>query len=151
MQLGELCTRSVITCATQCSAADVARLMRQHHVGDLVVVEAVEGGQQPVGVVTDRDLVMQVLATGADPSTVSAADLMSPACTALSTEGVYDAVWHMRRKGCRRLPVVDSHNRLVGLLTLDDLTRFLAQELIDLSRIPQRQSELESARLTRVP
>jgi signal-transduction protein with cAMP-binding, CBS, and nucleotidyltransferase domain len=151
MRLGELCTRSVVTCGPNDSAADLARLMRKHHVGDVVVVEAVEDAQRPLGVVTDRDLVMQVLATGADPATVTASTLMSPACNALGSESVYDAVWHMRRKGCRRLPVVDDHGRLLGLVTLDDLTRFLAQELTELGRISGQQSELEGARLAPVP
>jgi signal-transduction protein with cAMP-binding, CBS, and nucleotidyltransferase domain len=151
MRIGELCTRSVVTCNAHCSAADIARLMRKQHVGDVVVVEPVEDGQRPLGVVTDRDLVLQVLAPGIDPSAAKATDLMSPAITALASEGVYDAIWHMRRKGCRRLPVVDAQGRLAGLVTLDDLTQFLATELVELGRVSLRQHELECARLPALP
>lgn len=151
MRIGELCTRAVVTCNEHCSAADLARLMRKHHVGDVVVIEPVEGGDRPLGVVTDRDLVMQVLAAGIEPTVAKATDLMSPAITALASEGVYDAIWHMRRKACRRLPVVDPQGRLTGLVTLDDLTQFLATELAELGRVSLRQQELESARLPALP
>jgi signal-transduction protein with cAMP-binding, CBS, and nucleotidyltransferase domain len=151
MRIGELCARSVVTCEAHYSAADLARLMRKHHVGDVVVVESVEGGQRPLGIVTDRDLVLQVLAAGVDPATATASSLMSPSITALASEGVYDAIWHMRRKGCRRLPVVDAQGKLAGLVTLDDVTQFLATELTELGRISQRQQQLECARMPALP
>jgi CBS-domain-containing membrane protein len=67
--------------------------------------------------------------------------------TAVGSETVFDAIWHMRRRGVRRLPVVDSRNRLQGLVTLDDLTDALAQELSALARIAPRQADREQVRM----
>ena len=147
MNVGELCARQVVTCDPNASAWDVASLMRQHHVGDVVVAETADGGRRPVGIITDRDLVMQVMARRVEPERVTAADLMSPVVTALATEGVYDAIWHMRRQGCRRLPLVDASGALVGLATVDDLTQFLAEEFVELARVSPRQRQIESERL----
>lgn|GEM_PF-2724526 len=100
--------------------------MRERHVGDVVVVDEHEGLLTPVGVVTDRDLVVKVLAMDVDPAVPRAEDLMaSNVETAFESELVYDAIRHMRGKSIRRLPVVDAHNHLLGMLTAGNVTRFL--------------------------
>jgi len=124
--------------------------MRERHVGDVIVVDVDEGSLTPVGVVTDRDLVVKVLAVDIDPAVLRAEDLMAMnVATAFESELVYDAIWHMRGKSIRRLPVVDAHNHLVGILTVDDVTRFLAQELSDMARIAPHQIEREGLALQR--
>jgi signal-transduction protein with cAMP-binding, CBS, and nucleotidyltransferase domain len=148
MHIGEICTRSVVTCHRETSARELARLMRERTVGDVVVVDEHEGLLTPVGVVTDRDLVVKVLAMDVDPAVLRAEDLMaSNVETAFESELVYDAIWHMRGKSIRRLPVVDAHNHLLGMLTADDVTRFLAQELGDLARVATHQTEREEIAL----
>jgi CBS domain-containing protein len=128
--------------------ADLAKLMRNHHVGDVIVVEHSGTGARPVGIVTDRDLVVKILAEGVDPETVGAGDLMGPdLVTALDSEAVYDAIWHMRGKGIRRLPIVDERSLLVGVLTVDDVTEFLAAELSEVARIVPRQVRQEQDKL----
>ena len=77
MHIGEICTRSVVTCRRDASAKELAGLMRKHHVGDVIVVDEHEGRMTPAGVVTDRDLVVKVLALGIDPAGVRAGDLMA--------------------------------------------------------------------------
>ena len=140
MQISQICTHAVVSCRRGASAAEVARLMREQHVGDVIVVDSVDGQTLPVGIVTDRDLVVQVLAAGVDPELITASDLMSEQpTTALGSEGIYDAVWHMRGKGIRRLPIVDARGALVGVLTADDVTRFLASELNAVAQISTRQ------------
>jgi CBS domain-containing protein len=100
----------------------------------------------PVGVVTDRDLVVEILAKGANPDLLRAGDLIAnEIVTAFESELVYDAIWHMRGKGIRRLPVIDSHNHLLGVLTADDVTAFLAEELTEVARIAHRQIKREEA------
>lgn len=146
MQIGEICTREVVVCERDTNAVELAQLMRDRHVGDVIVVEPVEGRAVPVGIVTDRDLVLDVLAEEDDPATLAAGDLMSAELvTARDTEVVYDAVWHMRSKGIRRLPVVDARGFLVGVLTADDVTAFLAEELAQIARIVPYQTRLEAA------
>jgi signal-transduction protein with cAMP-binding, CBS, and nucleotidyltransferase domain len=148
MHILDICTRETVTCRRNASALDVARLMRQRHVGDVIVVDDTEGCTAPVGVVTDRDLVVHVLAAGVDPESVTASDIMSdnPA-TALGSEAIFDAIWHMRGHGIRRLPIVDRRGALIGVVTADDVTRFLATELGEVARIAPQQTEREHAAL----
>ena len=120
--------------------------MRDHSVGDVIVVDEHDGRMTPVGVVTDRDLVVSVLAKGIDPDAVRADALIATAIvTAFESELVYDAIWHMRGKGIRRLPVVDTHNHLLGILTADDVLQYLAGEVTEVARIAHRPSEREEA------
>ncbi|HSN32121.1 MAG TPA: CBS domain-containing protein [Ideonella sp.] len=146
MRIGEICTRSVVTCERGETALEIAQRMRERHVGDVVVVDSADGGCTPVGIVTDRDLAIQVLAPEVDPRSICAGDLIAgELITALDSDLVYDAIWTMRRKAVRRLPVVDSRRQLVGVLTADDVTEFLAEELTEIARIVPRQMQHEEA------
>jgi CBS domain-containing protein len=144
MRIGDICSRGVVTCDAGASVPQLARLMREEHVGDVIVVEETAGERRPVGIVTDRDLVVQVLAAGIDADGVSAGDLMHGVSTVLETEAIYDAIWTMRRSGARRLPVVDGRNALFGIVTMDDLMQFLAEELTELSRVSPQQRRTET-------
>lgn len=144
MHIGDICTKVVVTCRRDASALALARIMREQHVGDVVIVDDCEGGVQPVGIVTDRDLAVKVMAMELPPEQLRAEDLMgTELVTALASETVYDAIWHMRSHGVRRLPIVDAQCRLQGLLTADDLVNFVAQELSALARLAPYQSHRE--------
>lgn len=148
MRISDLCTRSVVTCRRDTSALELAQLMRDRHVGDVIVVNVDAGGSTPVGIVTDRDMIVRIMAKGVDPNLVRADDLIADGLvTAVGREGVYDGIWHMRSKGVRRLPVVDDHNHLLGVLTADDVTRFLAEELTELAHAVSHQRKLEQRAL----
>ncbi len=150
MHIGQICTRSLVTCSRETSAAELARKMRDQHVADVLVVESRAGRPAPVGLVTDRDLTVGVIARGRDPNQVCAADLMCTDLeTALDSEFVYDAIWHMRKRQILRLPVVDSHGALVGVLTADDVAEFLASELSELARLRKRNPALQPGDITR--
>lgn len=148
MRIGEICTREVVYCGPGDSVLEVARLMRNHHVGDLIVAETRDAVLRPLGVVTDRDLVVKVLAEGVAPETLTAGDLMvrELVCTG-EFEPVHEAIGRMRAKGVRRLPVVDAAGALVGVLSADDVVEFLAEELSGVARIFPRQSALERSTL----
>jgi len=146
MRIGEICTREVVQCERDAPVALIAQLMRNHHVGDVIVVDRKDNKLVPVGIVTDRDLVVQVIAQAVAPAGLAARDLMNEdLVTAEENEDVYDAIWHMRSKGIRRLPVVDAHKFLIGVLTVDDVVEFLAEELAQVARIVPRQIKLEGA------
>lgn len=146
MRIGEICRRSVVTCRGDASALEVARLMREQHVGDVIVVDVRDGVAVPVGIVTDRDLVVQVTAEGLAAGAVRASELIvGDIVSVYESESVYDAIWHMRSRGVRRLPVVDAGNRLTAILAADDVIEFLAQELTAVARVVGRQIELERA------
>lgn len=157
MRIDEICTREVVTCGRRASAADIAQLMREHHVGTLVVTEPREDRQErqerqvPVGIITDRDLVVQVLARRVEPEAVAAEDMMAGPRTVAVSETVYDAIWHMRRHGIRRLPVVDEHGGLCGIVTADDLIQYVAEELTQLARVSPLQRHDEEERLVVSP
>lgn len=149
MAIGEICNREVIIVRREESALEAAKLMRQHHVGDVLVVDERDGRREPVGIVTDRDLVVEVMAPGLDPDAITAGDIMGPElATVKESTGVFEAVQYMRAKGVRRLPVVDAHNGLVGILTLDDLLELLSEEMLALARLVglEQQKEARSRR-----
>ena len=146
MFVNQICTHGVVTCSPATSALEIARILRDHHVGDVVVVDDGDGGPRPVGLVTDRDLVIKVMARNADPALFTAGDLAADAPEmALDCEFAFDAICRMRTKGVRRLPVVDSKGHLVGVLSADDVARFLAGELSELARVAPRQVQHEES------
>lgn len=144
MHVGEICTRSVVTCAADQKVVELARLMRDQHVTDVIVIEQREGKTMPLGIVTFRDLVVRVLAAGVDPQSCCVREVMSAGLeTVLDSELIYDAIGHMRTKRVRRLPVVDARRALIGVLTADDVADFLASELVEVARISPPRSTLE--------
>jgi len=148
MRIGEICTREVVYCGRSAGVREIAQLMRNHHVGDLVVAEWHDGRLQPLGMVTDRELVVKVLAEGVDPERLTAGDLMTRrVVTAIENEHVHAAIERMRAEGVRRLPVVGTDGGLVGVLSADDVGEFLAEELNGLARIAPHQATLEKAAL----
>jgi CBS domain-containing protein len=145
MAVGELCSREVVIAEKSLSVADAARLMRQHHVGDLVVVEDRAGARRPVGIVTDRDIVVEVVAAGVDPDSLVVGDIMGPEVASVrEAEGVFEALRYMRDKGVRRLPIVDREGVLVGILTLDDLLSLLAEEMTELAKLVTHERQREA-------
>lgn len=139
MSVGQYCNRHVITTAKSTEIDEVARLMRQHHVGTVVVVEQRDDAEFPIGIVTDRDLVVEVLAQNLSPNTVTVGDVMSGS---LVTARENDNFWHtldrMSAKGVRRLLVVDEKGVLLGILSVEDVLTTLAVGLSDVTRLVQR-------------
>ena len=145
MPIGEICNREVVIVQRDTPVEEAARLMREHHVGALVVVEEVSGKRKPVGLVTDRDLVVEVLATQLDAAVITVGDIMlAELGTIPENSGVFEAIQFMRTKAVRRLPVVDGHGVLIGIVALDDLLSLLAEELSELSVLVSREQEKES-------
>ncbi len=144
MSVGEVCNREVVVVEQDADAGEASRLMREFHVGDLVVVERRGEMNVPLGIVTDRDLVIEVLAQDVDPASVSVKDLMvRPLETANEEDAILDTLQHMREKGLRRLPVVNASGGLVGILTVDDVIDLLAEELTDVVALGVRQRQKE--------
>ncbi len=130
LNAGEICTRIVVVGERETPLPAAARRMRELHVGCLVVVDETGGGRRVAGMLTDRDIVTSVMAKGVDPSTLRVEDVMSTeVVTARESDAFAELLATMRRKGLRRLPVVDAQGVLVGLVTLDDLLEVLAEQL----------------------
>jgi CBS domain-containing protein len=130
LNVGEICTRSVSIAFRRTPLNGVARLMRENHVGCLVVVDEVGGLRIVAGILTDRDIVTRVLAADLDPRILCAEDVMSTdLVTARESDSIIDLMRAMRRKGVRRVPVTGSQGELIGIATLDDLLDVLSEEL----------------------
>lgn len=144
MSVGEVCNRDVVVVKKSESALDAALLMRRFHVGDLVVIEE-EGGQRiPVGIVTDRDIVIEAVAEDVNCRELTVGDIMSTdLVTVNEDEDVIDTVKMMRATGIRRVPVVDGSGVLVGIVTVDDLIELLAEVLDDLTKLIRREQKRE--------
>jgi CBS domain-containing protein len=124
MMLKEMCTAGVVCCGLKTTALEAARLMRQKHVGDVVVVDDPEQEGVPLGIVTDRDLIVEVLGNNLDPAKTSVGGLMrKPIVIAYETEDTSEVIARMRSHGIRRIPVVAHEGQVVGIVTLDDLLR----------------------------
>lgn len=130
MNAGELCNREVVFCHRADTLVEAAQRMREHHVGSLVVVADRLSERVPVGILTDRDIVVAVVAKGLDPHTLTAGEVMSGELfTVREGDGVADALGLMRDRGVRRLPVLSRSGALAGILTVDDLLELAAEEL----------------------
>jgi CBS domain-containing protein len=129
MRTGEVCSRSVVAATRDMPLAEASRLMRENHVGSLVVTG--EGEKRvPVGIVTDRDIVVEVVAAGLDHQTLTVGEIMgSSVATAREDDDTLETLDLMRLRGVRRVPVVDAAGELVGIVSIDDLLESVANEL----------------------
>lgn len=144
MSIGEYCNRDVVIVSPEDSIPEVISLMRDQHVGALVVTEERAGERIPVGMLTDRDIVIEILAKNIPIDSVKVGDIMSqPLQTAREDEEVSDIIKRMRGYGVRRLPVVDANGILLGLITLDDLLDLEAERLADLAGLVHREQQQE--------
>lgn len=130
MLIKEICMGNVVTCGPQTSALQAASLMRHRHVGDVVVVDDPEGEGVPLGVVTDRDLVVEVLGNGLDAAKTTVGSLMrKPVVIARDSEDTASVIERMRTNGVRRVPVVAGEGEIVGIVTLNDLLKAVIAEV----------------------
>lgn len=145
MTIGDLCNREVTYTARDTTVEAAAKLMRHYHVGTLVITDDIEGRRLPVGIVTDRDIVVEVDAVDLDPKTITVGDIMNPELVTIpESAGLLETMEVMRFKGVRRLPVVGKEGQLVGIIAIDDLLEVLAEELSSLTRIITREQAHEA-------
>ena len=143
MPIGEICNREVVFSYPNHTVREAALLMREYHVGDLVVVEE-NGKRKPVGTVTDRDISISIVALGLDPDVITVGDIMGPELvTVRENQGVFETIQQMRLKGVRRLPIVGEEGALVGIVAVDDLVALFADELSELSKAIVREQMVE--------
>lgn len=144
MSIGEFCNREVIIARREESVLEAAQLMRRYHVGAVVIVDEINEKRYPVGVLTDRDLVMEVLVNKLDPETVLIGEILGESVVTVKTsDGVFDTIQHMRSRGVRRAPVVDDNRELIGIITVDDLIAVLAEEMNELYKLIRHEQERE--------
>ena len=148
MHVGQVCNREAVTISPHAQVALAAQLMREKHVGYLVVIEPDFAGatQRAIGVLTDRDIVVDVVARDLDPRQALVRDVMSPnPVTIALTESISMAAQEMRRLGVRRLPVVGSLGELQGVVSLDDILDAASGELRNLAGAVHKEQQFETA------
>lgn len=138
MSVSRICIRDVETAAPGDSVADIARRMRERKVGTVVVVD---DQRRPMGLVSDRDVAVRVVGMARDPARTTLRDIMTPMpMTVLMDTTIETAVSHMRTGRMRRLPVVDGMGKLLGIVTLDDVLRFMAEEFVMIERLLESEA-----------
>ncbi len=138
MTVGRICQRQVDTAEGKEMARAAARRMSPRCVGTLVVLDE---SRKPVGILTDRDLAVRVLAEGLNPDTTPVADVMTRHPSTVSENAaIEDVLALMRSKAVRRMPVVDKQGRLVGLVSVDDVLTLLAEEFRHLGKLLEKSS-----------
>lgn len=155
MKISEICTRNVVTVREFDDLTTAARLMRERHVGYLIVVAPIvdelalmaDGpALKPIGVITDRDIVVAVVARETEPRSLRVGDVMSREPVVVNEElSISAALREMRRIGVRRVPVVGRSGSLVGVLSLDDILGSLSEELLDVAGSIRSEVRIEKA------
>lgn len=148
MNVGHICKHKVITAREHDELVGTAQLMRSEHIGYIIVVDpdpTLRDAVIPVGVLTDRDIIVSVVARETDPHTLRVEDVMTRhPMVVQESSSVGWAVREMRRMGVRRMPVVDLAGHLVGVLSLDDVLDALAAELLDVAGSIRNERRIES-------
>lgn len=143
MSVGRICQREVDLADPGENVRNAAERMRQRTVGCLVVVD---DEKRPIGMITDRDLALRVVADGLDPFTTPVARVMTaPAKTISEKTPIEMALGLMRSGAFRRTPVVDADGRLVGIVTLDDILMLLADEFRQVGELLERETPAAAA------
>lgn len=144
MRISDICTRNVVHISAAASVREAATTMRSRHVGALVVVDQPNGERIPIGILTDRDIVLSVVAAGVDAERLSVGDAMSqPVATCSEHDDVFGAIETMRRYGVRRLPLLNAAGGLSGMLAADDIVGALGDYLHGLGHALSREQAHE--------
>ena len=147
MTIGRICSRIVHVAQPGERVIDVARRMRHANVGTVVVVDP---QRRPVGILTDRDLVVRVMAEGREPATTELTAVMTKELRVVAVDtSLEDTLRQMREVGVRRLPVVDGRGELLGIVSIDDIVELLAGEIGNVGRILAQASAATTAGLLR--
>ena len=145
MKILDICNKQVVSALVDTPLIEVAKLMRKNHVGSVVVVDG-HNSRRPLGIVTDRDIVVESVAVGLDPRGIKAGDVMSDSLATTAADD--DVSWSlkiMRDNGVRRLPVVDGRGAMVGIVALDDLLKFHSSTLNDMAQALGTERVIEGA------
>jgi CBS domain-containing protein len=148
MNVGEICVRNVVTVLEVDELTKAAEVMREKHIGYLVVVgpKPGEAGFMPIGVLTDRDIVVGVVAKHTDPKALRVGDLMTRQPVVVNENAsLTQALSEMRRIGVRRVPVVGRTGLLTGVLSLDDILGAVSEELLDVAGSIRKEVRMEEA------
>jgi len=134
MPIGEICSRNVVCARRDTTVKATAQLMREYHVGSVVVVDESGEKRVPTGIVTDRDIVVAVVALGLDPAVIGIGDITAGDLVTVREDwDISEVVELMQIRSIRRMVVTDVDGYLVGLVAADDVLSVLAEEMTQLA------------------
>ena len=140
MNVGKACSRKPVIAGANIDIVEAASLMRKHHVGSLIITEDRAGISTPVGIITDRDIVVDVLPRDVNLHEIKVEEVMTGCpLTTKEEDDLYDTLEKMWLKGVRRVPVVDNKGNLAGVLSTDDVLEVLARELSGVIKLFERE------------
>jgi CBS domain-containing protein len=152
MKVTRVYTRNVISAARSSTLQEAAKLMRDHHVGSLLITEDEPRDDRAIGVLTDRDLVVHAIAEHLDPALVTVEQIMTPEIAAIDRDAdVQRALQTMRELGVRRLAVTSDDGAVVGVLSLDDILDALAVEISSLAGVIHSERAREAGECDAAP
>ena len=144
MNVGNYCEREIAFLTKDASLQEAAMLMRNHHVGEVIVVDKPNGKNIPLGVVTDRDLVIEIMALEVDVEQISVGNIMSLDLITVSEDySLSDTLDIMQKHGVRRVPVVDSNGNLSGLINMEMILKVLCQDLGKMLELINTERDIE--------
>ena len=136
MSLGNLCRREIICVDPRTTVKETAKLMEEKNIGSTIVVQE----RKPIGILTDRDILLRVMNRGLDPEKTSVDEVMTKQIVTLKEDmGLFEALQKVKGKGIRRFPIVDSNGNLQGIMTLDDIFYLLGKEMSDVTSIIENE------------
>jgi predicted transcriptional regulator len=152
MKVGEYCTKQTVFVRSNETPLDAALVMREENVGCVVIVDDVKGKLVPVGIITDRDITIEVVAEKVNPLDVTVGDLVfKPLVSVNQEDDLNESLKIMRQKGIRRLPVVDYEGSLVGILAVDDYLALMAEQFNDLVGLFDQELKNECSTVVAMP
>lgn len=136
MGIGNLCHREIICVNPGTTVKEAAKLMGEKNIGSTIVVR--EG--KPIGILTDRDILLRVMNNGLDPEKTSVDEIMTEQIVTLREDtGLFEALQQIKGKGIRRFPIVDAKGNLQGIMTLDDILYLLGKEMAEVAIIIEKE------------
>lgn len=135
-EIKSIVREQVVSAPSDTPLTDLAQLMEEESVGSVVIVE----GDRPQGIVTDRDITLEVVAHGQDPTSMTATDVMSENPETVEMDsGIFEVLRTMKEASVRRIPAVDADGRLAGIVSFDDFVVLLGRELKHLGDIVEAE------------
>lgn len=147
MPLESVCKKDVVTIKKDASLINAAGLMREYHVGSIVVVEDNDDKDIVVGMLTDRDIALAISSSSKVESLKVHEIMHSQPVTAQKTAGIYEAIELMKKNGIKRLPITEKNGSLFGMISADDLLDLIAEEISNLAKLTDIQVKKEKGPL----
>jgi predicted transcriptional regulator len=151
MKVGKYCTRETIFVRSNETPLDAALVMREKNVGCVVIVDDIKGKLVPVGILTDRDITIEIVAEEVNPLDVTVGDLVyKPIICVNQQDDLSESLKVMSQQGVRRIPVVDNEGTLVGVLAMDDCLEIMAEQFNYLVALFKKETKNEHSKLAAV-